>query len=341
MKKIIKSNNFKFIDLFAGIGGMRIAFEKAGGECVFSSDNDKFCQITYKHFFKDDIYGDITLKETKKLIPEGFNILLAGFPCQPFSSIGKRQGFRHATQGTLFHDIIEILKTHQPEAILLENVAGLINHDKGDTYKIIKENLDKLSNTTGYWIIDKVINASEYGVPQHRKRIYIVGFRKDLVKAKNPESAFQELNFSFDNIKKERIKFINPHLEKGVNDRPITTHLQNVYISKKDDGRPQILLHDGSQISNTLVASYHKIQRLTGIFVKDGPTGLRLLTENECRAIMGYPKISKKFPKVPVSRTQMYRQFGNSVAVPVVEKIAREMYKTLKNINSLNEQFNI
>jgi len=340
-KSINKDPNFKFIDLFAGIGGMRIAFENAGGKCVFSSDNDKFCQATYKLFFNEEMAGDITLKDTKKLIPKGFNMLLAGFPCQPFSSIGKRQGFRHATQGTLFHDIIEILKKHKPEAILLENVAGLTTHDKGDTYKIIKENLDKISNDTGYWIIDKVLNASEYGVPQHRKRIYIVGFRKDLIKAKSPELAFHALGFSFDNIKTENKKYINLHLEKNVNDRPITKHLQDVYISKKDDGRPQILEYKKQQVSNTLVASYHKIQRLTGIFVKDGPTGLRLLTENECRAIMGYPKISKLFPKVPVSRTQMYRQFGNSVAVPVVEKIAREMYKTLNKINSLNEQFNI
>lgn len=307
-KSMKKENSFTFIDLFAGIGGTRLGFEKAGGRCVFSSEWDKDAQKTYSANFGEIPHGDITKIEAKAI--PNFDILVAGFPCQPFSMIGRREGFKHATQGTLFYDIVRILEAKKPKAFLLENVKGLTTHDKGNTFKIINEALD----TLGYHVYSKILDAAEFGLPQVRKRIYLVGFRKDLFDAKpdfkHPEGFPNEV-------------YINQFLEENVMDRSISEHLQKVYMTKHDDGHPQIVDKNSKVKAKTLVASYHKIQRITGTFVKDGPTGLRLLTEKECKALMGFPEDFK----VPVSRTQMYRQFGNSVAVPVVEAVAKEMVK--------------
>ena len=303
-------SEFKFIDLFAGIGGMRLAFESAGGECVFSSEWDPFAQRTYEANFAEKPKGDIT-KIQEKDIPK-FDILLAGFPCQPFSSIGKREGFKHKTQGTLFYDVARIIDFHKPRAFLLENVAGLITHDDGRTLITIVEVLRDL----GYEIEYKILDSSNFGVPQKRDRIYIVGFNKRKVKS---------ANFEFPKARSRKVG-IGKFVEVGRKDLSISKHLQSVYIFKLDDGRPEIINRKSDFPVKTLVASYHKIQRLTGTFVKDGPTGLRLLSENECKAIMGFPKDFK----IPVSRTQMYRQFGNSVAVPVVKAIAKAMVKHLE-----------
>jgi len=303
---------FNFIDLFAGIGGMRIAFEGAGGRCVFSSEWDKYAQRTYEHNFGDHPKGDITKIEANE-IPD-FDVLLAGFPCQPFSSIGRREGFEHPTQGTLFHDIVRVIAAKEPKAFLLENVEGLENHDSGRTIQVIDETLKAL----GYEIERRVLDAANYGVPQHRRRTYIVGFRNDLVANLFPMAW----------PKPSRIRRgIGEFVEKGVKGYSISKHLQNVYIFKKNDGRPEIIDRKSTEPVKTLCASYHKIQRLTGTFVRDGETGLRLLTEKECKAIMGFPA----WFKIPenVSRTQMYRQFGNSVAVPVVRRIAIAMTECL------------
>jgi DNA (cytosine-5)-methyltransferase 1 len=298
-----KSKKYRFIDLFAGIGGMRLAFESNGAECVFSSEWDKYAQKTYEANFGEVPRGDITQIDEADL-PK-FDILLAGFPCQPFSSIGKREGFEHKTQGTLFYDVARIINHHQPKAFLLENVAGLLTHDEGRTFTTIISTLVEL----GYEVEYKILDASDFGVPQKRDRIYIVGFnRKKVVPA----------DFSFPKPKANKVG-IGKFVERGISDRSITKHLQSVYIYKLDDGRPEVITPKSDFPVKTLVASYHKIQRLTGTFVADGPTGLRLLSENECKAIMGYPKSFK----IPVSRTQMYRQFGNSVAVPVVKGVAK------------------
>jgi len=301
---------FQFIDLFAGIGGMRLAFEGAGGECVFSSEWDKDSQKTYYENFKEKPSGDITQIHASE-IPE-FDVLLAGFPCQPFSSIGQRAGFAHETQGTLFYDVLRIIKAKRPASFLLENVMGLVNHDNGNTFNIIKKHL----TFEGYEIFYQILDASDYGVPQVRKRIYIIGFEKSRFKG-IPE-------FYWPKPSKNKVG-IGKYVESGIEDRSISKHLQKSYIYKLDDGRPQIIDQDSDFPVKTLVASYHKIQRLTGTFVADGSTGLRLLSENECKAIMGFPKNFK----IPVSRTQMYRQMGNSVAVPVVKLVAREMISTL------------
>jgi len=302
-------SQFKFIDLFAGIGGMRLAFEATGGICVFSSEWDKYAQKTYQANFGDLPDGDIT-KISEKDIPK-FDILLAGFPCQPFSSIGKREGFKHETQGTLFYDVARIIDFHKPKAFLLENVAGLLTHDDGRTFTTIISVLTSL----GYAIEYKILDSSDFGVPQKRDRIYIVGFSKRKVRVND---------FNFPKSKANKIG-IGKFVETGLKDLSISKHLQSVYIYKLDDGRPEVINGKSDFPVKTLVASYHKIQRLTGTFVKDGPTGLRLLSENECKAIMGFPKNFK----IPVSRTQMYRQFGNSVAVPVVKAVARSIVKHL------------
>ncbi len=310
--KTNKKKSFDFIDLFAGIGGTRIAFERAGGNCVFSSEWDPFCQKTYQANFGEIPYGDITKIDAKD-IPD-FEILVAGFPCQPFSSIGKRQGFKHATQGTLFYDIVRIIDKKKPVSFLLENVQGILNHDSGNTFKVISEALDKL----GYHVFHEVLDAADFGVPQHRKRIYIVGFRKDLFKDK-PKFAHPKTN--------GKKSYIGQFVEKNIKGYSISKHLQDSYLYKKDDGRPNVIDSNSKIQIKTLVSTYHKIQRLTGTFVKDGETGLRLLTANECKAIMGFDKDFK----IPVSRTQMYRQMGNSVAIPVVEAVAKAMVKILKD----------
>lgn len=300
----------KFIDLFAGIGGMRLAFEKAGGLCVFSSEWDQFAQKTYAENFGEMPHGDIT-KIDEREIPK-FDILTAGFPCQPFSSIGKRQGFKHKTQGTLFYDVARIIEYHKPKAFLLENVSGLITHDKGRTLATIIETLEELNYSVSY----KVLDSAQYGVPQKRQRIYIVGFNNN--KVRKSEFVFPK--------PKGKVIGIGKFVESGIQDLSISKHLQSVYIYKENDGRPEVITSKSDFPVKTLVASYHKIQRLTGTFVKDGPTGLRLLSANECKAIMGFPKTFK----IPVSRTQMYRQFGNSVAVPVVFVVAKSMISHLE-----------
>jgi DNA (cytosine-5)-methyltransferase 1 len=300
----------KFIDLFAGIGGMRIAFESAGATCVFSSEWDVHAQKTYAVNFGETPHGDITSISDEE-IPR-FDILLAGFPCQPFSSIGKRQGFEHRTQGTLFYEIARIISSHSPRAFLLENVAGLLTHDDGRTFSTIISTLMEL----GYDVEYRILNAQDFGVPQRRERIYIVGFNQRKVRSKD---------FKFPKPKKTRVgigKFIESNLE-GLS---ISKHLQKSYLHKLNDGRPEIVTSESDIQVKTLVATYHKIQRLTGTFVADGPTGLRLLSENECKAIMGFPKNFR----IPVSRTQMYRQFGNSVAVPVVKAVAKSMVAHLR-----------
>lgn len=307
---IPRRSNFTFIDLFAGIGGMRLAFESIGGSCVFSSEWDLHSQKTYSANFGDVPMGDIT-KIASSEIPVA-DVVLAGFPCQPFSTFGKRAGFAHETQGTLFYDVLRVIKENRPRAFLLENVKGLLSHDRGRTISVIRESLLAL----GYQIAIQTLNSANYGLPQVRERIFIVGFDNN--------SVGDAQRFLWPAATSEQVA-IGPFIEHGVGGYEISKHLQASYIHKLDDGRPQIVTADSDFPVKTLVASYHKVQRLSGTFVADGPTGLRLLSEAECKAIMGFPSHFK----FPVSRTQMYRQLGNSVAVPVVSAIASEMLEVL------------
>ena len=302
-------NRFTFIDLFAGIGGFRMAFQNAGGNCVFTSEWDNSAQLTYSTNYGEFPFGDITKIEPSD-IPD-FDILAGGFPCQPFSTIGRREGFAHKTQGTMFFHIARIIDAKRPKAFLLENVPGLISHDDGKTLATITS---VLTDELGYEVKTKVLNAADFGVPQERKRLYFVGFRKDLGIS----------DFEFPENPHNRVG-IGKFIERDAEGPSISERFQKEYLFKKDDGRPQIVDSSSDFPIKTLLATYYKIQRLTGTFVRGGKTGLRLFTEGECKAIQGFPRDFK----VPVSRTQMYHQFGNAVAVPVVSAIASAITQSL------------
>jgi len=300
--------DFKFIDLFAGIGGIRQAFEHQGGKCVFSSEIDNFAKFTYYTNFGVVPFGDITKIDVASI--PSHDILCAGFPCQPFSHIGKREGFNHPTQGTMFYEIIRIIQDKKTPVIFLENVPGIINHDDGNTLQIIIQTLQDI----GYKVQHTILDSSHFGVPQKRKRFYLVAFLNHSIQFEFPKPPMI-------------LKDIGDVLETNVTGYSISHHLQKSYLFKLDDGKPTLIDKNSTGPIKTLVSTYHKIQRLTGTFVKDGETNIRLLTTNECKAIMGFPE---NFV-IPVSRTQMYRQMGNSVVVPVVTRIAEQINLALKN----------
>jgi len=318
----LSRKRFKFIDLFAGIGGIRLSLENLGGQCVFSSEWDVHCQETYRFNFGETPQGDIH-QVALSAVPSA-NILAGGFPCQPFSSMGRREGFRHETQGNLFFRIIEILdhfraSRQQPlDAVLLENVEGLttLKHDGELVINAVRRELQNV----GYHVEFGVLEASNFGVPQHRRRVYIVGVDR------HRYGDGPILDWSFAPI---AVPNVGSLLESNVKNYEISKHLQEVYLTKKIDGRPQRINLSSTGAVKTLVSTYHKIQRLTGTFVEDGPTGLRLLTRRECRAIMGFPS-NFEIPEW-VSRTQAYRQFGNSVTPPVVEAVAGRLVQRLKS----------
>lgn len=306
---VAADGKIRFIDLFAGIGGIRKGFEDETTRCVFSSEWDKYAAKTYEANYHEKPYGDIT-KIKASDIPD-HECLLAGFPCQPFSNIGRREGFAHKTQGTLFFDVLRILKEKQPKMFLLENVKGLLTNDHGNTFRVIIDSLEEV----GYYTTYHVLDAQDFGLPQRRERVVIVGFRSDLgISSFDFPTGNPDLRIPIASI-----------LEHDAEGYSISEYLQRSYLFKKDDGRPQ-LVDSGSQIQvNTLCASYHKIQRLTGTFVRDGKTGIRLFTEKELKRLMGFPDDFI----VPVSRTQMYREFGNSVAVPMIRAVATQMKEAL------------
>jgi len=309
---------YTFVDLFAGIGGIRLAFEKAGGKCVFSSEWNKFAQQTYAENFGEIPDGDITkMKESE--IPD-HDVLLAGFPCQPFSiagvssknHLGRPHGFKDKTQGTLFFDIARILKAKRPKAFLLENVKNLTSHDKGKTFEVI---IDVLKNDLGYDVHHKVVDASKL-VPQHRERIFIVGFDKPT-------------RFEFPELVDKRPK-LGDILEKNVEKKYTLTDgtwksLQRHLEKHRKMGHGfGYNIADKKGVAKTLSARYYKdgAEILIPQGEKKNP---RRLTPTECARLMGFPKSFK----VPVSDNQAYRQFGNAVVVPVVAYVARAMIKNL------------
>ncbi len=317
---------YKFIDLFAGIGGIRLAFESTGSECVFSSEIDKYAQATYNENFGDYPKGDIT-KILSNEIPE-HDILCAGFPCQPFSqagvakynSLGWKHGFEHKTKGTLFHDVCRILKYHKPKAFLLENVKNLKGHDGGKTWEVIQNSLTSL----GYTIYDSVIDAAKL-VPQHRERVYIIGF-KDELKFDWPDilDLKPRLNQILYNRTKDRYT-----LTDGVW-RALKRHAKRHKSKGHGFGYG---IADRKGISRTLSARYYKDGAEILIEQKKGKNPRRL-NPRECARLMGY---SDDF-KIPVSDSQAYRQFGNSVVVPLVKIIAERIVYTLENPELLPEQ---
>jgi len=320
----------KFIDLFCGIGGFRIAFESIGGECVFSSDIDKYACETYRANFNEYPLNDITKIDEKEL-PD-FNILCAGFPCQPFSIGGLRKGFDD-TRGTLFYDIERILREKKPKAFILENVKGLANHDKGKTLDVI---INKLSKRVNYQLNEnkyddcldydvhyQIINSKQFGVPQNRERIYIIGFEKNT-------------NFQFPKINKEKklTDIIDTSLEKNtiseILEKNIKTHLKQhkKYSEIKDleyllayEVRKSRCAFRFDNLSPTLTAKMGTGGNNVPVLINHK----RKLSTNECLRIQGYPK---KF-KIKPNYSQSYKQIGNSVSVPVIKALAKEMAKVI------------
>ncbi|RAZ81936.1 DNA (cytosine-5-)-methyltransferase [Cereibacter johrii] len=327
---------FTFIDLFAGIGGLRRAMESAGGRCIFTSEWDKYAQQTYMANFPDNRLpvGDIREVEAEDI--PAHDVLVAGFPCQPFSiagvskknALGRAHGFEDETQGTLFFDVLRILMHHRPTAFMLENVKNLKSHDKGRTFEVIRR---KLTEDLGYTLETRIIDAGHF-VPQHRERIVMVGFR-------------EATGFSFDDLHlpaygAKRLRHIL-HPENGteqpeghftvgpdavVNDKYTLTdklwaYLQGYAAKHKVKGNGfGFGMVDGDSISRTLSARYYKDG--SEILVSRGEgNNPRRLTPRECARLMGYPDDFR----IPVSDTQAYKQFGNSVAVPVFAEVAKAM----------------
>lgn len=325
--------NFTFIDLFAGIGGTRTAFERAGGKCVFTSEWDKKCQLTYYANFGEMPHGDIKSIDAND-IPD-HDILLAGFPCQPFSiagvsknkSLGRKDGFEHQKQGNLFFDIAKILLAKKPKAILLENVKNLKSHDKGNTFKMISEILDKL----GYRLFVEIRDAKYY-VPQHRERIFLVGFRKDV---------YPNIDFQFPQLP-DKIRKIADILEQNVDKKytlsdGLWKYLQDYAKKHKEKGNGfgfGLIDPEKDTITRTLSARYYKDG--SEILIKQKGKNPRKLTPRECARLMGFDESFK----IIVSDTQAYKQFGNALCIPLVEAIAKQMIKTINSakVRSINGQ---
>ena len=329
-KNIIKvkgNSTFKFIDLFAGIGGMRIAYERAGGECVFSSEWDKKCQETYLKNFGELPYGDITKIEAAD-IPD-HDVLVAGFPCQPFSiagvskknSMGRATGFEDKTQGTLFFDVCRIIKEKRPKAFMLENVKNLKSHDKGNTWKVIEESLRELD----YEVFHGIFDGQDF-VPQHRERILIVGFDK--------KRYGDNIDFQFNYSKPEYKPCLNDILEKEYPEKYILTprlwqYLQDYAAKHKAAGNGfGYGMPDLNGVSRTLSARYYKDG--SEILINRGEGQIpRRLTPRECARLQGYPE---EF-KIVVSDTQAYKQFGNSVVVPLMSAVAELVVEKMESLD--------
>ncbi|MBR6448897.1 MAG: DNA (cytosine-5-)-methyltransferase [Fibrobacter sp.] len=323
MAKSTKSDKFTFIDLFAGIGGMRIAFESAGGKCVYSNEWNKFSQKTYFDNFGDMPDGDIT-KVDAKTIPD-HDILVAGFPCQPFSiagvskknSLGRATGFEDKTQGTLFFDVCRIIKAKRPKAFMLENVKNLCSHDKGNTFKVIQESLDELD----YDIFYKVLDGQNF-VPQHRERILIVGFDRKTFKGL--------IDFKFDITPVKPKPVIKKILEKNPDPKytlsdKLWSYLQAYAAKHKAAGNGfgyGIAPLNG--VSRTLSARYYKDG--SEVLIAQKNKNPRRLTPRECARLQGFPDTFK----ITVSDGQAYKQFGNSVVVPLMANVAKLIVKELK-----------
>jgi DNA (cytosine-5)-methyltransferase 1 len=308
-------NAFTFIDLFAGIGGMRLAFKKNGGNCVFSSEWDKFAKQTYAENFHETPAGDIrTINE--KDIPS-HDILAAGFPCQPFSHAGLKMGFED-TRGTLFFDIARIIKFHKPKLVLLENVKGFLSHDKGNTFKVVKATLEDL----GYEVHSQVLNAKDFGLPQNRERIYIIGINRKRTNS---------LPFAFprpSNIQ----TFVGEILEVKVpkkytiSDRLWAGHQRRLEEHRaRGNGFGYSIFNAKSTYTSTISARYYKDG--SEILISQRNRNPRKVTPREAARLQGFPESFR----IPVSDAQAYRQFGNSVAVPVVSAIVKRMVKLLED----------
>lgn len=310
--------SFTFIDLFAGIGGFRMALQNLGGKCVFSSEWDINAQRTYFFNYGEMPFGDITKDEIKKYIPDNFDILCAGFPCQAFSIAGYRRGFED-TRGTLFFDVAQILKEKRPKALLLENVKNLHTHDKGNTFKTIVRTLEEL----GYIVFSKVLNTMEYAnIPQNRERIFIVGFDKEQVhnyggykfpsKVKLTRTIHDCIDYTVDDeslFYRETSKYY-PYLKEAMINNDTIYQWRRQYVRENQ-----------SNVCPTLTANMGMGGHNVPLIIT--PKGFRKLTPYECLSFQGYPT-KYSFPTT-IAKGQMYKQVGNSVTVPLVQSVAKNM----------------
>lgn len=324
--------DFTFIDLFAGIGGFRMAMQNLGGKCVFSSEWDEQAQKTYLINYGEIPFGDITKESTKSYIPDNFDILCAGFPCQAFSLAGKRLGFEE-TRGTLFFDVAEILRRKRPKAFFLENVKGLLIHDKGNTIKTI---LKVLREDLNYFVPDpQIVNAMNFGVPQHRERVYIVGFRKDqgVTEFTYPEPTDKSKTFA--DIKEKEVVSAKYYLS--------TQYIKTLIAHKErhaskgngfgyeiipDNGIANAIVVGGMGRERNLVID-HRLTDFTPVTNIKGEVnreGIRKMTPREWARLQGFPD---NFI-IGVSDASAYKQFGNSVAVPAIQATAAQIIKRLK-----------
>ena len=323
---------FTFVDLFAGIGGFRMAMQNLGGKCVFSSEWDTQAQKTYLLNYGEVPFGDITKEETKSFVPDNFDVLCAGFPCQAFSLAGKRLGFEE-TRGTLFFDVAEILRQKRPKAFFLENVKGLLIHDKGKTIgtilKVLREDLD-------YYVPDpQVVNAMNFGVPQHRERVYIVGFRKDLNIDEFTYPVPTDKTKTFADVKEKEVVSAKYYLS--------TQYIKTLVAHKarhaaKGHGFGYEIISDGG-VANAIVVGgmgrernlvrddrledFTPVTRIKGEVNREG---IRKMTPREWARLQGFPD---EFI-IGVADASAYKQFGNSVAVPAIQATAQEIIKRLK-----------
>ncbi len=336
MSKKKNTKEKTFIDLFAGIGGLRLAFESTGAHCVYSNEWNKFSQITYKANFNETPDGDITKVKVAD-IPE-HDILVGGFPCQPFSiagvskknSLGRATGFEDKTQGTLFFNICSILKEKRPKAFMLENVKNLLSHDGKRTFGIVKDSLEKSLEDGGleYKIFYKVLDGQLF-VPQHRERIVIVGFDKTRYG--------DDFDFSFDLTPPERKPVLGDILEENVDEKytlsdKLWTYLQAYAAKHKAAGNGfgyGLAKLDG--VSRTISARYYKDG--AEILIPQKGKNPRRLTPRECARLQGFPDSFV----IPVSDGQAYKQFGNSVVVPLMANVASLV---VKKIDELEKSIN-
>lgn len=331
-----KKGAFKFIDLFAGIGGLRLGFESIGGTCVFTSEWDQYAQKTYHENFGDEhpINGDI--RKIKEAEIPAHDVLLAGFPCQPFSiagvskkiSLGRKHGFADETQGTLFFDVARIIRHHRPKAFLLENVKNLASHDGGNTFRVIRKVLEE---ELGYHVQVRIIDAKSF-VPQHRERVFIVGFRKqndfrlDKLNVPDPKKGPKLKTVLHSGAEKDEVPYTTgagQAAEKYTLSDKLWSYLQGYAQKHKAAGNGfGFGLFGPDGVARTLSARYYKDG--SEILIMQEGKNPRRLTPRECARLMGFDNKRRKF-KIPVSDTRAYKQFGNAVVVPVIETIAKGM----------------
>ena len=319
-----RSEKFTFIDLFAGVGGFRMAMQEHGGKCVFSSEWNVNAQTTYAHNYGETPFGDITKEETKEQIPHSFDVLCAGFPCQAFSIAGYRKGFED-TRGTLFFDICEIVQTRRPKVIFLENVKNLVAHDKGNTFKVIYR---MLTEELGYIVFHKVLNSMEYAnIPQNRERIFIVAFDPKQVpnwsdfafpnKIPLTKSIHDIIDFSDKKEDKYYYKDSHPYypeLDKGMTSQDTVYQWRRIYVREnKSNVCPTLTANMG--------AGGHNVPLIRDNF------GIRKLTPRECFLFQGYP-MNFVLPD-NLADSKLYMQAGNSVTMPLISRISKQITKII------------